>query len=492
MSAQPIEAASSSVSFTEEMKGWIGFGEPEYVRGREQGQAEDTPLMVHLTIEASDIERFIADPRHEATTTGWVHCEALGGKLPVSSGAFNLFVESGDGQERRMLYRLYFQDAVGHELTLSGHKVIRAHAGHMWSDTSTLYTRVLAGHVEPEQEASAGVVASGILRIRKLDFARQLTTFRGKGSTGGAGASALGDFNRLFVGELWRTYGYELPLTIAGVVMAGAGVGVAGAGGFKLVRMLRGGRAGQSGPARESWRRWTSRILRATSASSVAIFMGAEGVRVWRLGTLPLKRTDAPVPDHISPLGVIRFLREGYQVSSTRENTIFNVLASFIATFAITRTITVVIRDRGRLGPIRNLSAGGRHIHHFIPGAIISFLSGGIAVAQGRDSIDRWLAIPFGMGTALVLDETALLLELDDVYWTEEGILSVETAFAAMALLAAIAYAKQVRTRGTHNTEADWIAAANAWDTLEVLHRGRDWQLRPADVDSSAREPGSR
>lgn len=492
MNAQAIEAAPSSVSFTEEMKGWVGFGEPDYARGRGQGEAEDTPLMIHLTIEASDIERFIADPRHEATATGWVHCEALGGKLPVSSGAFNLFVESGDGQERRMLYRLYFQDAVGHELTLSGHKVIRAQGGRMWSDTSTLYTRVLSGHVETEQEAGAGVVASGILRIHKLDFARQLTTFRGKGASPGAGASALRDFNRLFLGELWRTYGYALPLTIAGVLAAGAGAGVAGAGGFKLVRMLRRGRAVQPGPSRESWRRWASRILLASSASTVAILMGAEGMRVWRLGTLPLKRTDAPVAERISPLAVIRILREGYQVSSTRENTIFNVLSSFIVTFAATRTITVVIRERGRLGPIRNLSAGGRHIHHFIPGAIISFLAGGVAVAQGRDSIDRWLAIPFGMGTALVLDETALLLELDDVYWTEEGILSVETAFATMALLAAIAYAKQVRSRGTHTTEADWIAAANAWDTLDVLHRGRDWQQRPADVDTSAPNPGSR
>ena len=36
------------------------------------------------------------------------------------------------------------------------------------------------------------------------------------------------------------------------------------------------------------------------------------------------------------------------------------------------------------------------------------------------------MALPFGVGVALTLDEWALLMELDDVYWSDEGILSVQ------------------------------------------------------------------
>ena len=49
--------------------------------------------------------------------------------------------------------------------------------------------------------------------------------------------------------------------------------------------------------------------------------------------------------------------------------------------------------------------------------------------------------MPFGVGMGLTLDESALLLELDDVYWSEEGILSVQIALAVTALLAAVALA---------------------------------------------------
>ena len=139
------------------------------------------------------------------------------------------------------------------------------------------------------------------------------------------------------------------------------------------------------------------------------------------------------------------------------------MVASFITTFAITRGITHTIRVRGHLGPIRNIVAGGRHVHHFIPGAVISLVSGGTAISMPKESLNRWLAIPFGVGVALVLDEAALLLELDDVYWSDEGKLSVQIAFAALGLLGALAYAHQVRRSGRPGTESDWKTAAKAW-----------------------------
>jgi hypothetical protein len=187
---------AAGVRFTEEMKGRLSFGEIDYERGRDGS----TYLMFHLTIGTEDIEAFAADPRHEAEATGWVGCEDLGGRRPVERGRFNLFVDTGEPGDKRMLYRLHFADAVGHPLTLTGHKVIKHDKGFdLWPDTTTLYTRLLRGHVDPDADDAAEIVASGILRVQKLDFARQLTTFRGP-------AGALVKFNLLFADNLREVY----------------------------------------------------------------------------------------------------------------------------------------------------------------------------------------------------------------------------------------------------------------------------------------------
>jgi hypothetical protein len=216
---------------------------------------------------------------------------------------------------------------------------------------------------------------------------------------------------------------------------------------------------------------WGTRALGAISVGTVAVLLGAEAARVWRLGKLPLTHGDIDdmasgqrIPLHKAPA----VLFEGYKVSSSRENTILNMIASFITTFAITRGITHTIRAKGGLGPIKNLAAGGRHIHHLVPGTVLSLVSGAAAISLSREPRNRWLAIPFGIGGALVLDEAALLLELDDVYWTDEGKLSVQIAFATMGLLGAIGYAIQVKRRGEPGAELDWRAAAKAWQDLQL------------------------
>ena len=137
-----------------------------------------------------------------------MRCDALGGKRPVERGRFNLFVETEDPGERRMLYRLHFRDGVGSPLTLVGHKVIANDRGFdLWPDTTTLFTRLLSGHVEADDDEEAPSVAVGILRITPFSFARQLTTFRARGAGAAGNVGALVRFNRLFLGELWRIYG---------------------------------------------------------------------------------------------------------------------------------------------------------------------------------------------------------------------------------------------------------------------------------------------
>lgn len=212
--------------------------------------------------------------------------------------------------------------------------------------------------------------------------------------------------------------------------------------------------------------KWGTRLLGGLSVTTVVVLIGAETVRVWRLGKLP--ETHGGEQRTGNPVGrVTSTLLDGYRVSSTRENVVLNMTASFITTFGITRGITHAIRTRGRLGPIKNIVAGGRHVHHFIPGFALSLASGGTAIGLSRPSLNRWLAIPFGVGVALVADEAALLLELEDVYWSDEGKLSVRLAFATMGLLGAVAYAVQVRRRSRPGTESDWQQAAKAWLDLQ-------------------------
>jgi cholesterol oxidase len=196
-----------SLRFTEEMKGWFAFGEADYRRGAATGRETGSAIMFHLTIVTDDVRRFIEERDHTAQARGWVKSDVLGGRLPVMEGVFNLFVTEGP-HSRRMLYRLFFADSMGHPLTLSGFKEIDGGSARaVWPETSTLYTRILQGHVGAEQEAGATIVGSGVLRILAPDFARQLTTFRAFGPSRMGRVTAMRDFVRLFLGQLWVVFG---------------------------------------------------------------------------------------------------------------------------------------------------------------------------------------------------------------------------------------------------------------------------------------------
>lgn len=108
-------------------------------------------------------------------------------------------------------------------------------------------------------------------------------------------------------------------------------------------------------------------------------------------------------------------------------------LASFVITFLATRTITRLIRA-GR-GPFKNVSPGGMHIHHVVPGVILTVIGGFAALGSSEHGSSAAIcAVIFGIGAGLVLDEFALILHLDDVYWTEQGRQSVEVVVLAAAL----------------------------------------------------------
>jgi len=120
---------------------------------------------------------------------------------------------------------------------------------------------------------------------------------------------------------------------------------------------------------------------------------------------------------------------------------------AFTATFGAVRGITYSIKD-GK-GPFGNLSVGGEHLHHYMWGIGLVSSVGGIAV-HGEDRQRRHpaVAVSYGAGLALIVDEFALLLDLKDVYWARQGRISVDlgiagicvtgTYFAALPLIRAL------------------------------------------------------
>jgi hypothetical protein len=146
------------------------------------------------------------------------------------------------------------------------------------------------------------------------------------------------------------------------------------------------------------------------------------------------------------PRDAAAVLREGYRAGTANEAAMLNLFLAFGATFGAARAVTSLIR--AEVGPLRNIHVGSRHIHHFVPGIAVSLLAGGASIALRHEDMDRWLALPFGAGAALVLDEAALLLELEDVYWSEEGAVSIQAALGAMTVLATLALMARALRRG--------------------------------------------
>jgi hypothetical protein len=136
----------------------------------------------------------------------------------------------------------------------------------------------------------------------------------------------------------------------------------------------------------------------------------------------------------------------GYAAAPRSETVLFNLLGGFLGAFALVRISTLGIRDSW--GPFHNVRIGGRHIHHFVPGIGLAFASGTAALLTENDDLEDRLAVPMGVGMGLTFDEAALLLDLRDVYWTREGLLSVQLSLGATAILSIAILTQRMLRRG--------------------------------------------
>jgi hypothetical protein len=123
-----------------------------------------------------------------------------------------------------------------------------------------------------------------------------------------------------------------------------------------------------------------------------------------------------------------------FHFKSERRERLFLASLGFLVTFGIVRAITHLIR--AGVGPFHNVSSGGLHIHHLVWGILLLLVVGYVwLIEEGTGS--NWTAsvsaIAYGVGAALTLDEFALWLNLQDVYWTGPGRVSIDAVviFAA-------------------------------------------------------------
>ncbi|HEX3751498.1 MAG TPA: hypothetical protein VHW06_13135 [Streptosporangiaceae bacterium] len=160
---------------------------------------------------------------------------------------------------------------------------------------------------------------------------------------------------------------------------------------------------------------------------------------------------------HLAPSP--RAIRRAYEEELTpgQKSALTSWLA-FTGTFAGLRVITYSIRDG--VGPFQNLSVGGEHLHHYLWG--IGLISGVGAVAVRGDEEHRRhpaVAVSYGSGLALIVDEFALLLDLRDVYWAKQGRISIDVGVGAIAAAGSYFAALPVLRRLRHDRGADKAAS---------------------------------
>jgi hypothetical protein len=127
-----------------------------------------------------------------------------------------------------------------------------------------------------------------------------------------------------------------------------------------------------------------------------------------------------------------------YFAEDPRRERLFLASLGFFAGFGAARLITHAILHK--VGPFRNLSVGGRHLHHLVFG-IGGLLGVGylwlvlLGVSPNGKRMSRASAVGYGVASAITLDEFALWLNLEDVYWAKQGRQSVDAVAVFGGLL---------------------------------------------------------
>ena len=147
----------------------------------------------------------------------------------------------------------------------------------------------------------------------------------------------------------------------------------------------------------------------------------------------------------------------------------FLVLIAFVCSFAFIRTSAHMIRAQVSWWPGNVQTKSGTHIHHLVWGILLLLTMGYLGIATDLGSPGpELIAIAFGIGMGLTMDEFALWLNLEDVYWQSKGRQSIDAVVVATTLLVIALLGLQF-----------WI---DVWDAVLVtvgFDRGSSWIAIP-------------
>jgi lysyl-tRNA synthetase class 2 len=161
------------------------------------------------------------------------------------------------------------------------------------------------------------------------------------------------------------------------------------------------------------------------------------------------------------------------------EQAVFLVLVGFVGSFAFIRMSTRIIRsERVSWWPGNIESDSGVHVHHLVFGIVTMMVAGTLGfVADGRTPLTEICALGFGIGVGLTIDEFALWVHLEDVYWEREGRSSIDaTVIAAAAMLMVVLGANPlaIDTGSTEVVIASLLATAFAFLMVAIcFSKGR-------------------
>ena len=150
----------------------------------------------------------------------------------------------------------------------------------------------------------------------------------------------------------------------------------------------------------------------------------------------------------------------------------FLVLLAFVCSFAFIRTSAHMIRDQVSWWPGNVETKGGTHVHHLVWGILLLLSMGYLGITT--DIPSPWfelVAIAFGIGMGLTMDEFALWLNLEDVYWQAKGRESIDAVVVTTVLLIITLLGLQF-----------WIDVYDAVLVLAGLDRGNAWVAIPVQA----------
>ncbi|MFG3156992.1 hypothetical protein ACGF7W_33675 [Streptomyces sp. NPDC048219] len=87
---------------------------------------------------------------------------------------------------------------------------------------------------------------------------------------------------------------------------------------------------------------------------------------------------------------------------------------------------------------VGDVQAGGVHIHHYVWGILLLAVVGAAGLVKRSARAQAWMGLAYGVGMALIVDEAALLISLEDVYWDTEGWVSIALAIALIAVVGGV------------------------------------------------------